>query len=170
MRIDHRWIIDESQRDTDTAFARRRGAGSSPRTDNRMIICASAINDCEIADWWASARPRDRFSLSLFPSSISLSVAALFPLDVSTIRRIARYCALSMPQPLLSPTSRVGTSLRRGSRVSPTTAVLLLRVRPPWTRDVTHLFVTQRSRRADYDTLILISIHLCSDFRAEIKF
>lgn len=60
-----------------------------------------------------SARSRDRLSLSLLPL-LDLLHAALFPLDVSTIRRIARYCALSMPGPLLHPTTRVGTSLRHG--------------------------------------------------------
>lgn len=128
-RIDHRWIIDESQRDTDTALAKTSRTfstdGDTVIADKRTIICASAIIN---ADSPIDERARDRARSFLFPflfpplflTAISLSVAALFPLDVSTIRRIARYCALSMPQPLLPPTNLlVATSLRRGSRVSP---------------------------------------------------
>jgi len=158
-RIDHRWIIDESQRDTDTRSRDvaepevLHGRGHRNR-DKRIIICASAINairrsmsERETARSFLSLSLSPSLSLSSSPlTAISLSVAALFPLDVSTIRRIARYCALSMPQPLLPPTNPVATSLRRGSRVSPSSALLLLRVRPPRTRDVTFPYAAIASR------------------------
>lgn len=68
-RIDHRWIIDESQRDTDTALARDVAEPEVLRghcdRDKRIIICASAINaSCRLM----SERKIARSFFSFFPS------------------------------------------------------------------------------------------------------
>lgn len=99
---------------------------------------------------------RSSLSFSLFLTSIFFFFAALFPLDVSTIRRIARYCALSMPGPLLHPTTRNESSAWPArSRVSPSSYAPLPRVRPLRTRDVTRLFLCRdRAALVDHDTLI----------------
>lgn len=71
-RIDQRWIIDESQRDTDTALARRRRKFSTDTViATKKIICASAINaSCRLMIKRKTARS---FFFSLFLTSIPLS-------------------------------------------------------------------------------------------------